>query len=108
MSRNLEKPTILKKIDSLTAYIGNKILLTCTALGYPEPEISWSLFQNQIPTNILQFPNIEENHNGSLIINNFQYYNIGDYQCTAKNIIGYDMMNIKLTLKGNHYFLSRK
>ncbi|XP_067947545.1 basement membrane-specific heparan sulfate proteoglycan core protein-like [Watersipora subatra] len=69
---------------TLTVTVGDTFTLTCTAIGYPVPLISWRLNWGNIPTGS-RVTETSVNGKGVLIIRNVQESDAGAYTCEAIN-----------------------
>lgn len=67
---------------------GSPLTLTCTAWGYPPPDVIWTLNGTNVDTSN-QMDTLGLNYTTSqLIINQFNRPNSGIYVCTASNDVG--------------------
>ncbi|KAM9812236.1 immunoglobulin superfamily member 10 isoform X1 [Syngnathus typhle] len=83
-------------------YFGDQLKLNCSAIGEPEPRITWRL-----PSNAM----VEQSHrmgsrfqvleNGTLVVNSVIDKDAGDYLCMAKSTSGDDVqfMKVKVSMK---------
>ncbi|KFO77977.1 Netrin receptor DCC, partial [Cuculus canorus] len=74
----------LSQTESLTAFIGDTVLLKCDVIGEPSPVVRWQRNQEDfIPS--LADPRIAVLPSGSLQISRIQDGDSGIYRCLAKN-----------------------
>ena len=87
-------PRITKrKPSSFTVREGDNFSLSCSAEGFPSPEVTWykngqKILRGHSPGNgILVFPDI-------------QFGDRGLYRCEARNFIGFDTASFKIVVEG--------
>ncbi|XP_010003042.1 PREDICTED: immunoglobulin superfamily member 10 [Chaetura pelagica] len=81
---------------------GDKLLLNCTATGEPKPRIIWRLPSKAVVDQWHRMGSrIHVYPNGSLVIEAVTEKDAGDYLCVARNIIGDDLilMKVSITMK---------
>ncbi|KDR12788.1 hypothetical protein L798_13365, partial [Zootermopsis nevadensis] len=84
VGKYLEAPTVVAEESSALARVGDTVQLRCTATGDPTPIISWSKNEEEILTN----SKYEVQQDGTLLINNAQVTDNGEYTCVAENELG--------------------
>ena len=70
----------------LNLQIGDTMILTCTAIGVPMPEINWRLNWGHIPA---KCSSISTNGTGTVTCPDIQISDQGAYSCEAMNIAGF-------------------
>ncbi|XP_051482562.1 immunoglobulin superfamily member 10, partial [Apus apus] len=81
---------------------GDKLLLNCTATGEPKPRIIWRLPSKAVVDQWHRMGSrIHVYPNGSLVIEAVTEKDAGDYLCVARNIMGDDLilMKVSITMK---------
>ena len=74
-------PRFTETPQTVLVTAGDKAILECSATGIPTPTIRW-LRNNQI---IAMDARVTQTRNDSLVINDVQEYDRGDYTCEASN-----------------------
>ena len=84
----LVAPTTPEDSD-LYVRVGGDIEITCVIVSNPKPAVSWS-FGDQLLTDLIHLNKMstKNKYNSSLIIKSITDGEIGDYQCTASNLLG--------------------
>uniref|UniRef100_A0A0N5BTT3 Hemicentin-1 n=1 Tax=Strongyloides papillosus TaxID=174720 RepID=A0A0N5BTT3_STREA len=85
------QPTIARSEDAYALREGDTITLPCETTGFPKPQITWYLNNNEIIDG-------EVDDNGNLIIENIQASQRGLYKCVAANEIGSSEKEISLNV----------
>ncbi|XP_077434365.1 matrix-remodeling-associated protein 5 [Vanacampus margaritifer] len=87
---------------------GEKVQVDCVATGLPDPEVSWSLPDGTLINNALQSDdNGYRNHryvifdNGTLLLQQMDKKDEGDYTCFAKNKLGKDERKVSVKVGPN-------
>uniref|UniRef100_A0A8C5QWL9 Neural cell adhesion molecule L1 n=1 Tax=Leptobrachium leishanense TaxID=445787 RepID=A0A8C5QWL9_9ANUR len=86
-SLKFRKPEMMAPMGSSSKYLalkGNTLQLECIAKGLPTPEIEWSSLTGSMPEDRFNFDEFRKN----LRIDDVQFEDDGQYQCTAKNSEG--------------------
>ncbi len=104
---NLDVPNIVTtNLHNQTAMQGVTINYTCIAEGFPAPNISWIIHQNDASHQILDSDNFyvqtqyNESHTISmLIMSRIRTNSTGEYTCNATNIVGWNTKSSYLTVQ---------
>ncbi|XP_051927311.1 matrix-remodeling-associated protein 5 [Hippocampus zosterae] len=87
---------------------GEKVQVDCVATGLPDPEVSWSLPDGTLINNALQSDDSGyRNHryvifgNGTLLLQQMDKKDEGDYTCFAKNKLGKDERKVSVKVGPN-------
>lgn len=73
----------------------------CEATGIPQPYINW-IHNGRLISNDESNPRMSVNSNNSLVIENIEPEDIGNYGCNASNIHGYIYKDVYLNINGSH------
>ncbi|XP_069772736.1 hemicentin-1-like [Narcine bancroftii] len=86
----------LKPLDTL-AGVGDRVLLHCQATGEPRPVVEWTHNGQPIRENtrLVLLPN------STLQIVSTEKEDAGEYECIARNLMGYAFVRIALTVQVN-------
>ncbi|XP_077388964.1 matrix-remodeling-associated protein 5 [Festucalex cinctus] len=94
---------------------GEKVQVDCVATGLPDPEVSWSLPDGTIINNALQSDDngYRNRHyvifgNGTLLLQQMDKKDEGDYTCFAKNKLGKDERKVSVKVGPNAPRISLK
>ncbi|XP_067997758.1 matrix-remodeling-associated protein 5 isoform X1 [Melanerpes formicivorus] len=95
-----ERPKIITKgSQSISILAETDISIPCDAVGEPKPFITWTKFSTgALMTANTRLQRFEVWKNGTLLIQNVQLQDRGQYLCTAQNQHGIDKMIILLTV----------
>lgn len=97
------KPRIFKEsTDSFTAQANSDAFLTCSAKGNPKPSISWKRITSSTGGTLSikgKMGKFEILENGTLVIENVNIKDHGQYLCLAENIYGSDKHLVMLSVK---------
>ncbi|XP_061163155.1 basement membrane-specific heparan sulfate proteoglycan core protein-like [Saccostrea echinata] len=85
------KPIITGGSESLTAALGSSTSMSCEAVGYPQPEISWYKREGNMPRDYTV-------DNGKLEIPRVYPGDQGTYVCQAQNDFGQNEKDYNLTV----------
>lgn len=83
-----------KKQNSIKAFYGDTVVLTCNAKGEPLPLITWISPTNRVVTSALEKYKVM--NDGTLIIQKVQRFDGGNYSCIARNNAGQDFKVTRL------------
>ncbi|XP_018421384.1 PREDICTED: immunoglobulin superfamily member 10 [Nanorana parkeri] len=96
----IQKQQLMKEVP-----YGKEFRVDCKALGFPSPEISWTLPDGTVINNVLQADDSGRRvrryvlfDNGTLYLNKVGMAEEGDYTCYAENTLGRDEMKIHITV----------
>ena len=80
----LDPPSITKQLQhTVRLPLGGQLKLECAATGNPFPQIQWT--KDGSP----KIPNAQfHDRKTRLIVDSVRVHDIGDYQCTARNLLG--------------------
>ncbi|XP_038218692.1 hemicentin-1-like [Zerene cesonia] len=71
------------------------VTLTCDAVGFPVPDVSWEFNGQMLTENTTEF---SFNNVGNLYIQNVSSDNVGEFVCVAENIAGFDVKRFALDI----------
>lgn len=81
-------PRISLWYNVLLEKIGNPVILPCEAYGQPHPQVYWLDNNNNMVGK--HDPRFKTLPNGSLLITNLKWDDMGEFHCVAKNDLGKD------------------
>lgn len=81
-------PRITKWFSVLLETIGNTVVLPCEAYAQPNPQIYWLDNNNEVISK--RDPRFKVSYDGSLVIVNLKWDDMGEFHCVAKNDMGKD------------------
>lgn len=85
----VEPPSIANKTSSPAVFVGDSLILHCSAHGYPQPVVRWYKDGSFVHTNTsLQFSSLKESNSGL-------------YLCNATNDAGNDTYEVQVVVRGN-------
>jgi hypothetical protein len=96
-------PSISGTSISESRTIGGNISFECPASGVPMPSITWKKGSTPITTSGGRITI----SNSSLLINNIQPDDVGDYTCVAVNSVGSDDLTSSLSAVNGMFVISR-
>ncbi|CAG4960700.1 unnamed protein product [Colias eurytheme] len=73
----------------------SNVTLSCDAIGFPIPDISWEFNGEMLTENTTE---ISFNNIGNLYIQNVSSDKVGEYVCVAENIAGFDVKRFLLDI----------
>ena len=76
----LALPLILSPLQTVTINVGKRLVLTCNTSGDPAAQVSWTKNEFGLPARARL-----ELGNSTLVIDNVQFEDDGEYRCTAAN-----------------------
>ena len=76
----LALPLILSPLQNVTVDVGKRLVLTCNTSGDPAAQVSWTKNEFGLPARTRL-----ELGNSTLVIDNVQFADDGEYRCTAAN-----------------------
>ncbi|KAM4642152.1 hemicentin-1 [Discoglossus pictus] len=79
----LFQPTFIEFPRNVSLNEGEKLTLTCKATGSPEPQLTWSFKDKQLPTQAGR-----SKGSGELVLQSISREDLGTYTCTAENLVG--------------------
>ena len=92
------KPEFTKQLSNCDVNDGEKLQLSCTVKGDPEPQISWT--KNNVPISSSEVIDLKyKNSVATLTINEVFPEDEGEYQCIATNSVGVVKTKSKVTIK---------
>ena len=92
-------PTFLTRPSDVNADLGDTIDLPCSATGYPQPEITWTLNGNAVRLN-----SRISIVGGGLHIISVRDDDRGDYRCRAENDEGIITASARLIVQGTSIY----
>lgn len=81
-------PRITKWFNVLLENIGNTVVLPCGAYAQPSPQVYW--LDNNDNLISKRDPRFIVDSDGSLVILNLKWDDMGEFHCVAKNDLGKD------------------
>ena len=83
----------------VVTYLNSQVVLPCNTSGNPKPTIKW-LKANPYGNRVIEENNrVSVHSNGSVVINNVQYSDKGQYVCRANNSQGRMEKHLFITVK---------
>ncbi|KAK7488478.1 hypothetical protein BaRGS_00020263, partial [Batillaria attramentaria] len=76
-------PTFTRRPQDIVAVEGETVQFICMASGHPRPTMSWTKDMQQFGLD----PRLVQREDGTLVINNVQESDRGEYQCYASNSV---------------------
>lgn len=81
-------PRITKWYNVLLETIGNSVVLPCEAFAHPHPQVYWLDNNDNMISH--REPRFKVRYDGSLLIVNLKWDDMGEFHCVAKNNVGKD------------------
>ena len=110
LSLNIDTlPVIVQQPQSVVATVGSEVMLECSAMSLPTPEITWIKdgtivdegSDNRIDINQALVMSSMDEVLSTLMIVNVSLSDDGEYSCNASNIVGSVVSNtVNLTVQG--------
>lgn len=101
LAREPEKPKLTTESKDSEVNIGGSAMLEAKILGFPKPDVKWFHDGQEVkPSGRLKFL-FEDQESMTLVIKNVTADDAGIYKIVAKNELGEDSTELKLTVKGN-------
>ena len=94
-NRELRKVPVGGKIQVLS---GTKVTLTCEYSGFPQPEVKWSVLDEE--GQVMEKDAGFEVVNGSLVLMALQPSDSAEYVCSVRNVAGTSSASTKLKVFG--------
>ncbi|XP_040215726.1 hemicentin-1 isoform X1 [Rana temporaria] len=92
----LVPPQIQKKINELFVIQSFPVTIPCNTYGIPTPSIAWTKNNVSIADNSEKYAVTKS---GDLILRQTEHHDMGNYTCTASNIVGKDSHTISITIQ---------
>lgn len=94
------KPVFTEKLENVVAKTGEEVQFEVRVIGSPPPEVDWFKGENNLEddSRILMVDNVEEDL-FSLIIEDAQPSDSGEYECVASNTVGEVSCKAKLVVE---------
>ena len=92
--QSITAPSLLQSPDKTTVNQSQKVILKCSADGYPTPQVTWSKLNARLPVG----RHVVE-ASGVLILKDVRPGDEGVYSCKAKNLLGSVDASAKLTVQ---------
>ncbi|TRZ02357.1 hypothetical protein DNTS_019007 [Danionella cerebrum] len=90
------------KVHTVTVNAGADVFLTCDSVGEPKTLLTWTkVSTGAVMSTNTKIHRFEVHPNGSLIIQNVQLQDRGQYLCTVQNPYGIDKMMLTLVVSAN-------
>ncbi|KAI7808657.1 immunoglobulin superfamily member 10 [Triplophysa rosa] len=87
------------KLHTVTVNAGSRVQISCDADGEPKPHLSWTkISTGAVMSANTRIQRFEVQSNGTLIIQNVQLQDRGQYVCLAGNVYGSDKMTVTLVV----------
>lgn len=101
LAREPEKPKLTTESKDSEAGIGGTAMLEAKILGFPKPSVKWYHDGQEIKASGRFKFLFEDDESMTLVIKNVVADDAGIYKIVAKNELGEDTTELKLTVKGN-------
>ena len=95
-------PISLSIGDNVTALTNTSITIECPTSGVPTPMVTWTRDGQEIPNG----EKYKVQEDGSLVINEADGDDSGQYTCTADSVAGKDSMSSTVQVKGLYFFIA--
>lgn len=89
----------------IAAFLNGQVVLTCNSFGNPKPVIKWLKATRYGDKVLRQDSKISIHSNGSLVINNVDYHDKGQYSCRASNSVGTVEKHLLVMVKCKLYYI---
>ncbi|CAH2316366.1 neural cell adhesion molecule L1 isoform X1 [Pelobates cultripes] len=100
------KPEMMMPTGSSSNYLalrGNQLQLECIAKGLPTPKVEWTSLTGSMNEGRFHFDEFKK----TLLIDNVQYEDDGQYQCTAQNSEGKVQHTYTVTVESAPYWIKK-
>nr|XP_018666843.1 basement membrane-specific heparan sulfate proteoglycan core protein [Ciona intestinalis] len=87
----MSEPDVIIASSTYKGIVGNQAELRCVATGKPSPTIKWSKRNGELPEGSYQTE-------GTLIIPSLSASHVGEFTCTATNVLGSDSKTVTVSI----------